>query len=83
MEMARTTADRWQTLLKRDAVSRQETDEKVSDHNAKRAIVELRDGRVVQVIAADVQVPWREYVADSPERLAEIAGDVTPEDFPL
>lgn len=40
MEMARTTADRWQALLKRDAVSRQETDEKVSDYNAKRAIVD-------------------------------------------
>jgi RND family efflux transporter MFP subunit len=40
MEMARTTADRWQVLFKRDAVSRQETDEKVSDYQAKKAIVD-------------------------------------------
>jgi len=46
MDMAHTTADRWQTLLKRDAVSRQETDEKVSDYNAKRAIVESNGANV-------------------------------------
>ncbi len=40
MTMAQTTAERWQTLLRRDAVSRQETDEKISDYNAKRTIVE-------------------------------------------
>lgn len=45
-DMARTTADRWQTLLKRDAVSRQETDEKVSDYNAKRAIVDSNSANV-------------------------------------
>jgi RND family efflux transporter MFP subunit len=46
MEMAKTTADRWVTLLKRDAVSRQETDEKVSDYNAKRAIVDSNGANV-------------------------------------
>jgi RND family efflux transporter MFP subunit len=46
MDMAHTTSDRWQTLLKRDAVSRQETDEKVSDYNAKRAIVESNGANV-------------------------------------
>ncbi len=46
MDMARTTAERWSTLLKRDAVSRQETDEKVSDYNAKRAIVESNGANV-------------------------------------
>jgi RND family efflux transporter MFP subunit len=46
MTMAQTTAERWQTLLKRDAVSRQETDEKTSDYNAKRAIVESNSANV-------------------------------------
>jgi RND family efflux transporter MFP subunit len=46
LNMARTTADRWQVLLKRDAVSRQETDEKVSDYNAKRAIVDSNTANV-------------------------------------
>jgi len=46
MEMARTTSERWQTLLKRDAVSRQETDEKVSDYNARRAIVDSNGANV-------------------------------------
>ena len=46
MEMARTTSERWQTLLKRDAVSRQETDEKVSDYNARRAIVDSNAANV-------------------------------------
>ena len=46
MDMARTTAERWTTLLKRDAVSRQETDEKVSDYNGKRAIVESNGANV-------------------------------------
>ncbi len=46
MTMARTTAERWQTLLRRDAVSRQETDEKISDYSAKRAIVESNSANV-------------------------------------
>ena len=46
MEMARTTSERWQTLLQRNAVSRQETDEKVSDYHARRAIVESNGANV-------------------------------------
>lgn len=46
MEMSKTTADRWQALLKRDAVSRQETDEKVSDYNARRAMVDASGANV-------------------------------------
>ncbi|MEU8610120.1 amino acid adenylation domain-containing protein, partial [Actinoplanes sp. NPDC048791] len=56
----------------------------VRRHDALRASFrELRDGRIVQVIAADVQVPWREYVADSPERLAEIAAAELAQPFDL
>src|SRR6185295_11049117 len=46
MEMSRTTSERWQTLLKRDAVSRQEADEKLSDYNARRAIVDSNAANV-------------------------------------
>lgn len=38
-KLAQTTAARWQNLLKTDSVSKQETDEKVSDAKAKAAIV--------------------------------------------
>ncbi|MEU8231341.1 amino acid adenylation domain-containing protein [Actinoplanes sp. NPDC048967] len=56
----------------------------VRRHDALRASFrELRDGRVVQVIAADVQVPWREYGADGPERLAEIAAAELAQPFDL
>ncbi|HXJ79940.1 MAG TPA: biotin/lipoyl-binding protein, partial [Candidatus Methylomirabilis sp.] len=40
LELARTTAARWQSLLKTESVSQQETDEKVSDHYAKQATME-------------------------------------------
>ena len=46
MEMARTTAGRWQALQKNNFVSRQETDEKVSDYNAKLAAVESSSANV-------------------------------------
>jgi RND family efflux transporter MFP subunit len=46
MEMARTTAARWQALFKRDAVSRQETDEKVSDYQARKAGVDASAANV-------------------------------------
>lgn len=36
-ELARSSAERWQTLLKTDSVSRQETDEKLGDLRAKQA----------------------------------------------
>jgi amino acid adenylation domain-containing protein/non-ribosomal peptide synthase protein (TIGR01720 family) len=56
----------------------------VRRHAALRAsFQELRDGRIVQVIAADAQVPWREYVADTPERLAEIAAAELAQPFDL
>jgi pyruvate/2-oxoglutarate dehydrogenase complex dihydrolipoamide acyltransferase (E2) component len=35
MEMSKITADRWQALLKREVVSNQETDEKLSDYKVK------------------------------------------------
>jgi RND family efflux transporter MFP subunit len=38
--LAQSTAERWQTLLKTDSVSKQETDEKIGDMNAKKAIVD-------------------------------------------
>ena len=39
-ELAKVTAERWQELLKREVVSHQETDEKLSDYNVKKAAVE-------------------------------------------
>jgi RND family efflux transporter MFP subunit len=38
--LAQSTAERWKVLLKTDSVSRQETDEKIGDLNAKKAIVD-------------------------------------------
>jgi RND family efflux transporter MFP subunit len=38
--LAQSTASRWQFLLKSDSVSKQETDEKLGDLNAKKAIVD-------------------------------------------
>lgn len=38
--LAKSTAERWQFLSKTDSVSKQETDEKIGDLNAKKAIVE-------------------------------------------
>ncbi|MEU7905178.1 amino acid adenylation domain-containing protein [Actinoplanes sp. NPDC049118] len=56
----------------------------VRRHDALRASFrELGDGRIVQVIAADVQVPWREYQADTPQRLAEIAAAELAQPFDL
>src|SRR5262245_2370995 len=46
LELARTTAARWQTLLKTESVSQQETDEKVGDHNAKIATAESHAANV-------------------------------------
>ena len=46
MEMSRTTADRWQALFKRDAVSRQESDEKLSDYHARKATVDASGANV-------------------------------------
>jgi imidazolonepropionase-like amidohydrolase len=38
--MSKITADRWQALLKREVVSNQETDEKLSDYKVKKTAVE-------------------------------------------
>ena len=46
LELARTTAARWQSLLRTESVSQQETDEKVGDHNAKIATVEAHAANV-------------------------------------
>jgi RND family efflux transporter MFP subunit len=40
LELARTTADRWQSLLAKRAVSKQETDQAVSDFASKQAAVD-------------------------------------------
>lgn len=40
LKLAESTAARWQFLLKSDSVSKQETDEKIGDLNAKKAMVE-------------------------------------------
>src|SRR5262249_40536471 len=46
LELARTTAARWQSLLKTESVSQQETDEKIGDHQAKQATVEAHAANV-------------------------------------
>lgn len=45
-ELSKSTADRWQFLLKSDSVSKQETDEKVGDLNAKKATVDAMTSNV-------------------------------------
>jgi RND family efflux transporter MFP subunit len=40
LKLAQSTAERWQTLLKSASVSRQETDEKMGDLSAKKALVD-------------------------------------------
>ena len=46
LKLAQSTADRWQFLLKSASVSRQETDEKVGDLNAKKAMVDAANSAV-------------------------------------
>ncbi|MEV8508041.1 amino acid adenylation domain-containing protein [Actinoplanes sp. NPDC051475] len=57
----------------------------VRRHEALRASFrELRDGRIVQVIAADVQVPWREVdLTATPERLPDVAAEELARPFDL
>ncbi|MEV4642534.1 amino acid adenylation domain-containing protein [Actinoplanes sp. NPDC049548] len=57
----------------------------VRRHEALRASFrELRDGRIVQVIDADVQVPWREVdLTGAPERLDEVAAEELAQPFDL
>lgn len=49
--LARTTADRWDTLLKKDAVSRQEYDEKAGDYAAKSAVANAQLANVRRLTA--------------------------------
>ena len=44
--LAQSTAARWQFLMKSDSVSKQETDEKLGDLNAKKAIVDSAESNV-------------------------------------
>jgi RND family efflux transporter MFP subunit len=44
--LAQSTAQRWQFLMKSDSVSKQETDEKLGDLNAKKAIVASAESNV-------------------------------------
>ena len=46
LEIAQITATRWQNLLKTNSVSQQETDQAVSDLNAKRALVDSNQANV-------------------------------------
>ncbi len=46
LEIAQITATRWQILLKTNSVSQQETDQAVSDLNAKRALVDSNKANV-------------------------------------
>jgi RND family efflux transporter MFP subunit len=46
LKLAQTTADRWVFLLKTESVSRQETDEKTGDLNAKKAMVDASENAV-------------------------------------
>ncbi|HXE14962.1 MAG TPA: efflux RND transporter periplasmic adaptor subunit [Bryobacteraceae bacterium] len=46
LALAKSTADRWKSLLTSDSVSKQETDEKVGDYNAKKATVDAMQSNV-------------------------------------
>jgi RND family efflux transporter MFP subunit len=46
LKLAQTTADRWTFLLKSESVSRQETDEKIGDLNAKKAMMDASQNAV-------------------------------------
>ncbi|MBA2920193.1 efflux RND transporter periplasmic adaptor subunit [Sphingomonas sp. MAH-20] len=50
-KLARTTAERWQTLLRKDAVSRQEADEKAGDYAAKTAVANAQLANVSRLRA--------------------------------
>jgi RND family efflux transporter MFP subunit len=46
LQLAQVTADRWQFLLKSNVISKQETDQAVSDYNAKKATDEAAEANV-------------------------------------
>lgn len=66
-DLAKTTATRWQTMLGRDAVSKQETDEKVGDLAAKTAVTN----------AASANVSRLQYQQGFTRLVAPFAGVVT------
>jgi RND family efflux transporter MFP subunit len=49
LDLAKSTAERWQFLLKTDSVSKQETDEKVSDLSAKKAVLDSNASNVRRI----------------------------------
>ncbi|HUO21267.1 MAG TPA: efflux RND transporter periplasmic adaptor subunit [Caulobacteraceae bacterium] len=51
--LAKTTAERWTNLLARDAVSKQETDEKTGDYAAKTALVQAAKAEVDRLNALE------------------------------
>lgn len=51
--LAKITADRWQSLLKRDAVARQDADEKEGDWQAKKALVAAAEANVGRLQAEE------------------------------
>ena len=50
-ELARTTAQRWQAMLKTDAVSRQEVDDRVGESAAKDAMLQAAQANVDRLLA--------------------------------
>jgi RND family efflux transporter MFP subunit len=50
LELAQVTADRWEFLLKTNVISKQETDQAVSDFNAKKATSESADANVRRLL---------------------------------
>ncbi len=67
LDLSRSTAERWQFLLKTDSVSRQETDEKLGDLRARQAILE----------AAAANVKRLEETKSFQKVLAPFAGVIT------
>jgi RND family efflux transporter MFP subunit len=51
--LAKITAERWQSLLKRDAVARQDSDEKEGDWQAKKALVTAAEANVGRLQAEE------------------------------
>jgi membrane fusion protein, multidrug efflux system len=52
-QLAKITAERWQSLLKRDAVARQDADEKMGDWQAKKALVAAAQANVRRLQAEE------------------------------
>lgn len=76
--LARSTAERWRTLLTKDAVSKQETDEKIGDLAARTAVASAQLANVKRLRAlrgfAQLQAPFAGVVTS---RSAQIGALVT------